>query len=348
MKFPQVLVPVLMLVVQPTAAAGQPPTNPQPPRIIAEFGVASGDPAQEIGNIADVVRGPNRSIILLDDRLNRIWVLDSNGKFQRTFGRSGAGPGEFRNPIAMAVDPSTQFLYVLDQGLARVSIVGLADGDLRLKATFQVTPYAVDICALQGQLVIYSPGGDDRPVLQVTDSVGAPIHLFGQAFGQKLGPNGQMAMRGALVECLASSQTIVLVSQLEPEIRAFSPAGKLLWTRSMSGFLPVKINLLENGFRVDTTSVGPADYTDQVFVLNDSTLVVQSQRKTPPWAPRSLQKPTSRVSRFLAAADGATNSTTDALPRIAWVDNGRIIAIQNDPFPKLTIYRNEGSTFVKQ
>lgn len=54
--------------------------------------------------------------IYMADRPNdRVVVFDSSGRYAGTLGRSGEGPGEFRNPVAGTVDPSGS-LVVWDNG----------------------------------------------------------------------------------------------------------------------------------------------------------------------------------------------------------------------------------------
>ena len=49
----------------------------------------------------------------------RVQVYDANGKYVRTIGRSGEGPGEFAFPYATAI--AGQYLYVSDTQRSRLS-----------------------------------------------------------------------------------------------------------------------------------------------------------------------------------------------------------------------------------
>lgn len=53
-----------------------------------------------------ITADPEQRQVYAADRFgSRVLVFDADGRFMRTFGRPGEGPGEFRNPSAVALDP---------------------------------------------------------------------------------------------------------------------------------------------------------------------------------------------------------------------------------------------------
>jgi sugar lactone lactonase YvrE len=93
-------------------------------------GVA-GDPPDAFTDPNDVATAPNGDIYVSESHTNldanpnavaRISVFDRNGKFIRTFGKLGSGPGEFRTPHAMVFD-SRGRLIVADRANHRIQIV---------------------------------------------------------------------------------------------------------------------------------------------------------------------------------------------------------------------------------
>ncbi len=111
--------------------------------------------------------------VYVADRPNdRIVVFDPSGRYAGTRGRSGDGPGEFRNPTAVSVDPSGS-LVVWDTGrrlLSRWSSGGdflgeqrpdLVDGGLGFAVgtdwLVTVTVTAAEM-ALERQLVVHKEG----------------------------------------------------------------------------------------------------------------------------------------------------------------------------------------------
>ncbi len=64
------------------------------------------NPAEELGYSrgVSVTLGPNGGIFVVEMATSRVLVFNGDGGFVRSFGRAGEGPGEFRNPTAMAWD----------------------------------------------------------------------------------------------------------------------------------------------------------------------------------------------------------------------------------------------------
>jgi sugar lactone lactonase YvrE len=97
---------------------------------LGRAGVA-GDPPNAFTDPNDVVTAPNGDIYVSESHTNleatpnavaRISVFDRNGKFIRTFGKLGSGPGEFRTPHAMVFD-SRGRLIVADRANHRIQIL---------------------------------------------------------------------------------------------------------------------------------------------------------------------------------------------------------------------------------
>jgi hypothetical protein len=82
--------------------------------------------AGTIGGITDLLVAPNGSIYLADQLANGVHVVGSDGRFVRTIGREGQGPGEFRRPGSLVVWRDT--LGVLDRGNNRLQLLSL-DGE---------------------------------------------------------------------------------------------------------------------------------------------------------------------------------------------------------------------------
>ncbi len=88
------------------------------------IGVESGDDVYMFGLI-DSVGATEDRIYVLDDQLPAVRVYDHSGRHLFDFGGAGGGPGEFNNPVVMAVDPGGR---VLVQDLSRINVFDL-DGN---------------------------------------------------------------------------------------------------------------------------------------------------------------------------------------------------------------------------
>jgi sugar lactone lactonase YvrE len=95
----------------------------------------AGNPPEYLNEPCDVVTAPNGDIIVAEGHsgqnakdgtpppnvVSRISVFSRDGKFIRSWGKLGSGPGEFMTPHALAFD-SRGRLFVADRGNNRVQI----------------------------------------------------------------------------------------------------------------------------------------------------------------------------------------------------------------------------------
>ncbi|HEX5870018.1 MAG TPA: 6-bladed beta-propeller [Longimicrobium sp.] len=72
---------------------------------VTDIGVAEGDPSQQFARVADALRLSDGTLLVGDDRVNEIRAFDAQGKYLRTVGRSGGGPGEFTHLFGMHLLP---------------------------------------------------------------------------------------------------------------------------------------------------------------------------------------------------------------------------------------------------
>ena len=133
--------------------------------------------------------------IYVADRPNdRVVVFDSSGGYAGAFGRSGEGPGEFRNPWAVSMDPSGS-LVVWDNGrrlLSRWSSGGDLLGEQRPDLDFRGPKFAVGTdwlatvtatgagMATRRQLVLHREGNTTR--LHETTADLAMMEMRGASF----------------------------------------------------------------------------------------------------------------------------------------------------------------------
>jgi hypothetical protein len=101
--------------------------------VIGKAGVA-GDPPNALTEPTSVVVAPNGDIFIAEghggqspnappDTVSRISRFTADGKFIRSFGKLGSGPGEFRLPHDLAMDAQGR-LFVADRGNMRIQVLG--------------------------------------------------------------------------------------------------------------------------------------------------------------------------------------------------------------------------------
>ncbi|MGH7896669.1 MAG: flippase activity-associated protein Agl23, partial [Candidatus Binatia bacterium] len=82
-----------------------------------------------------VAVSPNGSIFVADTGNKRILAYDPGGQRLNVFGGDGNSPGQFVEPVGLAIDPETKVLYVADTGNHRVQSFDLEG---RFRAAFTV------------------------------------------------------------------------------------------------------------------------------------------------------------------------------------------------------------------
>jgi hypothetical protein len=92
---------VLDLLVATTLSAQSYRVDPRPRLTVGED---PGDPKQQFVRILDVVALPGGRVAILDAGVPAVRVFDATGTWVMDVGRTGNGPGEFRDPVDLAFD----------------------------------------------------------------------------------------------------------------------------------------------------------------------------------------------------------------------------------------------------
>ncbi len=118
---------------------GTPGVRGNPPAALADPTAVITDPAN-----GDVYVAESHMDVSDPNLIARISVFDKNGKFLRSFGKAGTGPGEFRTPHALAFD-SHGNLVVADRHNHRVQLMTKSGEFLREYTNFsRVSGLVVD------------------------------------------------------------------------------------------------------------------------------------------------------------------------------------------------------------
>ena len=87
------------------------------------IGVADGAEEYMLGEVADIALGRDGSIYVFDRQAPVVRQYDANGRFIRSIGRSGAGPGEYRSTSGIATMRDGRLL-LWDTGNWRINVYG--------------------------------------------------------------------------------------------------------------------------------------------------------------------------------------------------------------------------------
>jgi hypothetical protein len=76
--------------------------------------------------VAGLTIDPSNNIYVVDGMHNMIQKFASDGTFVGQWGSYGNGPGQFNNPMGIAIDPSGNYVYVADYYNARINVFAYA------------------------------------------------------------------------------------------------------------------------------------------------------------------------------------------------------------------------------
>lgn len=97
-------------------------------------------------------------VLSLHDNAPFLKVFDLSGRLVQSFGRAGAGPGEFRHPATAVYDPATGEILVFDDALGRVSHLAFGD-TLSYRRARTLSVAARDACFIGRSLFIEALDG---------------------------------------------------------------------------------------------------------------------------------------------------------------------------------------------
>lgn len=259
---------------------------------------------------------------------------------KESIGRNGRGPGEFINPVSIAISGGQ--IYILDTGNNRLSSYVYTGDEVRHDADLRVPGRPSDFCVLGDRLFFLSYHADR--LIHEVDRQGGIVRSFGQPEDpESIGPTGggaellrQTLNRGKLA-CDAEQGLIVLMHEQLPLVSAFRSSGQRLWQvvlnpYHMPEWLPAQRS---DGFRtrIDpklkraNSSVFLAIGDDSAIYLTISEVGVSAREGV---AIRLEH-------RKLNSRDGRLMERRPGEVRIADVRAGRTYGHTDDPFPHVTI-----------
>jgi hypothetical protein len=200
---------------------------------------------------SDIVRDSAGNLYILDSGNNRIQKLDSEGKFIKTIGRKGQGPGEFQAAFSMDIDNEDN-LFVFDVRSRRIEVLSSEGKPLR---TIKFRAFSMSQIRLLKTGLIVRGGSLDFGIvmgtlkklpklLEVADQGGRTKLACGEATDYGDGNTDWHANRFDFDT--DAEKNICLSFQSQNRIEKYAPDGKLLWRADRP--LNYRTDVIEKGF----------------------------------------------------------------------------------------------------
>jgi hypothetical protein len=201
--------------------------------LIRTIGGLDAEENLSFNNPRDIVRDSAGNLYILDSGNKRIQKLDPEGKFIKTIGRKGQGPGEFQSPYSMDIDNEDN-LFVLDV-IRRIEVFSSEGKPLR---TIKFRAASTGQIRLLKSGLIVRGGYLDSEVkivtmkklpklLEIVDQSARTKLTFGEATDYKDGTTSSYANWFDLDT--DAEKNICLSFQRQNRIEKYAPDGKLLW-----------------------------------------------------------------------------------------------------------------------
>lgn len=192
---------------------------------LISIGGLEGPDDRVFGQIAAAVFGRNHEIVVADARLQRIVVYNPDGSYRRTIGKVGQGPGEFVEPVALALLDDTLFVYDGRQG--RISAFNY-DGSFIRAFPPPTTLISVLEPGPKGTLLAAVNVGSS-PIIQMTTTGEVVARYLSQPSAEKQAGPTYTPEAGSF--CVQDSTIIYLNPWIYELVRLGIADGAVHWSR---------------------------------------------------------------------------------------------------------------------
>jgi hypothetical protein len=253
------------------AWAGSPKVKIELVRMIG--GLDEKDPNLAFSSPYDVVRDKAGNVFVLDSRECRVQMIDSEGRFLRSIGRRGQGPGEFQSPFSMDIDEAG-LLFVFDAMGRKIEVLSAEGKPLNtLKfdsyANHQIRRLASRRFAKGGSFFLRDLMARPRRLprlLTIIDHEGRTVKEFGDPADFK-DPNVN-AMVNRFDFDADAGQNICLSFWCQNRVEKYDPDGNLVWRADRP--LNYGTDVIDKG-RVETSERGTSIQAPRMNTVSTGT-----------------------------------------------------------------------------
>jgi outer membrane protein assembly factor BamB len=305
----------------------------------ATIGVEDAAGPMLFAQIQSVATDRTGNVYVLDAGSHSIRGFDRLGRHFASSGRSGRGPGDIGLPWAIAHDGDTS-LVLVDQ-YNGVNLYTARTGTLRFERRLITDLDSRTACFLRGNLFIAGKFTDS--LIQVRRVEGGQPRTFGRLFSADTNELVRTVINSGvpLITCSADADLVVVAEQTRDRVRAYTPAGQLVWEASLPDYNGTRVIPDKTRPRSFVTIYGP-NQTAAIVVDGERILVsvknIYRRRSTPAPGARLLTVSDSGITVYaLDTRTGAVRSRERVQEIVAVKSNDRIVTYSDEPYPRVLI-----------
>ncbi len=299
---------------------------------IGTLGETGDDGSQVFGWAADAKFDADGNVLILDRLSQDVRVFDVAGRFLSSFGRSGDGPGEFRDPVGLEILPDGRVVVADHYG--RLDVFVPADGGYVHDDRDAVLPVGEGLCYVRGRLYFSGWASEtNRVIHEVSVSGKGVTRSFGQGYQSSYSLVQSMLTDGPIA-CLGDPPRIVFAFQQLPVLRGYSAHnGELIWTSLVEDYVQGEITEYRADGSVGYGS-GVADVAVALTGVQGTFVLYQTIR-----GERAALEEAEVRSYLVDAASGNGAFISTTLPVVTEITDTHVLGYRVVPFSTVEIRR---------
>jgi hypothetical protein len=324
------------------ACAGEAPNGTSPsvdlgPEVFS-VGELEGPVEVAIGEVKDIAVGASGDFYVLDSRAMLLRRYSPDGELMDAAGGEGQGPGEFRSPASLVLDPEGRVL-VLDVAGMHTSRYQPTAAGLEFQNAHPIPFPASDFC-LMGDRVFVLGLHEGHVVHEITVE-GDLVRSFGDpkpfpAESAVLGDRffDSYSAVGHIL-CDAESKSVVVLPHILPHLRRFTAEGDMVWDVELVPYSQTQFLGSGRGLRPGLDpETGTTNVSAALTKVASGTLLLQLVQESDQFT--ADNSPVD--SRLVDLDTGFVIQLADTLLRIAATSEGRVYAWEGLPFPQVRVF----------
>ena len=317
-----------------------------PPAAEPDVVIGAIDGAEEVvfGKIWDVSLTSDGGFVAIDRHYLNLRWFGPDGAFIGKAGRTGSGPGEFREPFDVNVTTSDR-VQVIDRSLLRISEFELGDSEIRLVDELPLNLRGDQFCATDSGFVILSIDENKNASLFRLNRKGEVVSHFGELLHEVdpevelFGRSSRWTLNTGKLWCNPSDMTSYQLHSNLPYLRGFDKRGKEIWRARLADASAMHVFLVKGRYVAHgpDPETGVIDQGQALFSWGEDTLAVALETVPFPRGPSSYQL------RLVRASTGEELIRYTAPMIVAGKNETHFLGYVNYPFPQIFKYRRTQS-----